>query len=113
MRSRDDFPAPLRPRIVRPSPDATEKLTPAKTSRPPRRQARSEAESRINNVLRKAREPSRPRAEHATQPFPACYRPILADLAQVLKRPYKPKRGQQRVADAFRVRPPTLLLAPV
>jgi hypothetical protein len=50
MRKSEDLPAPLRPRIVRLSPDAAEKLTPAKTSRPPRRQARSVAESRINNA---------------------------------------------------------------
>src|ERR1700723_2579898 len=50
MRKSEDFPAPLRPRIARLSPEATEKFTPAKTSRPPRRQARSVAESRINNA---------------------------------------------------------------
>ena len=53
MRKSEDFPAPLRPRIARLSPEATEKFTPAKTSRPPRRQARSVAESRINNAPRR------------------------------------------------------------
>jgi transposase InsO family protein len=48
MRSRDDFPAPLRPATIRPSPPASEKLIPLKTSRPPRRHARSKAESRID-----------------------------------------------------------------
>jgi hypothetical protein len=45
--------------MVKASPEATEKLTPAKTSRPPRWQARSEPESRINDVLREEVEPHR------------------------------------------------------
>ena len=49
-RNSDDFPAPLRPVIVRASPEATEKLKPAKTSRPPRRQPKSTPESRISAV---------------------------------------------------------------
>ena len=36
VRSSDDFPAPLRPVTVKASPEATAKLTPANTSRPPR-----------------------------------------------------------------------------
>src|ERR1700677_4287612 len=50
-RRRDDFPAPLRPRMVKATPDATEKFTPAKTFRPRRREARSEAESCIGRVI--------------------------------------------------------------
>ena len=48
MRKSDDLPAPFRPATIRHSPPATEKVIPLKTSRPPRRQARSKAESRID-----------------------------------------------------------------
>jgi hypothetical protein len=68
MRSRDDLPAPLRPRIVRLSPDATEKLTPANTSRPPRRQVTSVAESRINNVPQQAAKAESAAREKAREP---------------------------------------------
>jgi hypothetical protein len=40
--------------------------------------------------------------------FSALYRSFLADLAQILKRPYKPQVGLRRAGDASRTRSPTI-----
>jgi hypothetical protein len=43
----------------------------------------------------------------------AFYRPFVADLAQIWKRPYKPQAGLRRAGDASRTRPPTLRWGPI
>ena len=80
MRSSDDFPAPFRPATIRLWPLATEKLIPPKTSRPPRRQARSKAESRID-----VSKQSSNFEHHIGHSF--------VELEQILKTPYKPDDG--------------------
>jgi hypothetical protein len=60
VRSSEDLPAPLRPVTARASPDDTAKLRPVKTSRPPRWQARSTAQSRIGLILGGKSNPASP-----------------------------------------------------
>src|ERR1700761_6211904 len=79
VRSSDDFPAPLRPVTAKTSPEATAKLTPANTSRPPRWQARFDADSRIKLIS----------GAIGTR-LSRIYRLFVVDLAHLRKSPYKP-----------------------
>src|ERR1700691_3409973 len=93
-RKSEDFPAPLRPVTVKASPEDTAKLTPENTSRPPRRQARSTALSRIGAVLRRyGRGREWPQFIVQIGHAPHDIGLFLAELAQARKSFYKPQVG--------------------
>jgi hypothetical protein len=81
------------------------KLTPAKTSRPPRRQARLSAQSRIDAYFP---------GTAKSRPYPAAYNGYsLADLAQAMKSFYKTAMDREPFMRLCRVQPADGSLASV
>src|SRR5262249_9604827 len=95
IRSSDDLPAPLRPVTTRASPARRLKLTPLKTSRPPRLQASWSPLSsiRLTQSADRRRGDAQPGKPRFYEDF---WRSSLVNIALGEKRPYKPELATLR-----------------